>query len=131
MYQVLLVEDNRVNQLVAVATLHKLGYEVERADDGAEAVDACMRRQFDAVLMDIQMPLMDGYQATARIREHEATTGHRTPIIGLSARTVDGDSETATAAGLDGYLTKPLRTEELREMLERWITACPSVVSGG
>jgi CheY-like chemotaxis protein len=131
MYQVLLVEDNQMNQLVAAATLDKLGYEVERADDGAEAIDACMHRQFDAVLMDIQMPVMDGYQATAKIREHEVTTGHRTPIIGLSARAMDGDRETAIAAGLDDYLTKPLRKEELREKLERWIIASPLVVSGG
>jgi CheY-like chemotaxis protein len=130
MYQILLVEDNQLNQLVAVATLNKLGYEVERADDGAEAVDACANRQFDAVLMDIQMPVMDGYQATAKIREHEAPTGHRTPIIGLSARAIDGDREWAISAGLDDYLTKPLRKEELRDMLERWIIASPSVVGG-
>jgi len=131
MYQVLLVDDNQMNQLVAVATLEKLGYEVERAEDGAEAVAACMHRQFDAVLMDIQMPVMDGYQATAEIREHETTTGHRTPIIGLSARAMDGDRESAIAAGLDDYLTKPLRKEELREMLQRWITASPTVVARG
>jgi CheY-like chemotaxis protein len=122
MYQVLLVEDNQLNQLVAVTTLQKLGYEVERADDGVEAVDACLHRRFDAVLMDIQMPEMDGYQATAQIRQHETTTGHRTPIIGLSARAMDGDREAAIANGLDDYLTKPLRKQELREMLDRWIT---------
>ncbi len=123
MYQVLLVEDNRINQLVAVSTLEKLGYHVDRAEDGAEAVEICACMTFDAVLMDIQMPVMDGYQATAKIRENDARMGRRTPIIGLSARAMEGDREAAIAAGLDDYLTKPLRKEELQQMLERWIGA--------
>jgi CheY-like chemotaxis protein len=122
MYRILLVDDNQLNQLVAIATLEQLGYETERADSGAQAVDACARRHFDAVLMDIQMPEMDGYQATAKIREHETFNHHRTLIIGLSARAMDGDREAAIVHGLDDYLTKPLRKEELRDMLHRWLT---------
>ena len=121
MYQVLLVEDNQLNRLVAVTNLHNLGYQVETVDDGAEAVAAVTRGCFDAVLMDIQMPGMDGYEATAQIRQHEGTTDYHIPIIGLSARAMDGDREAAIAAGLDDYLTKPLRKDELRSALVRWL----------
>jgi CheY-like chemotaxis protein len=121
MNQVLVVDDNQLNQLVAIATLELLGYEVQRAADGAQAVDACSRRRFDAVLMDIQMPEMDGYEATAKIRQQEIMTAHRTPIIGLSARTLDRDRQAALANGFDDYLTKPIRKEELRDVLDRWI----------
>jgi CheY-like chemotaxis protein len=122
MLTVLLVDDNRLNQLVAAGTLKKLQYEVEIVESGAKAVEACIATRFDAVLMDIMMPDMDGYEATARIREIEAAAGHQaTPIIGVSARAMDGDREHALAAGLDDYLTKPLREEELKAVLERWI----------
>jgi CheY-like chemotaxis protein len=84
-------------------------------------VDACAHRRFDAVLMDIQMPEMDGYEATAKIRQQEIMTAHRTPIIGLSARTLDRDRQAALANGFDDYLTKPIRKEELRDVLDRWI----------
>ena len=121
MNQVLVVDDNQLNQLVALATLELLGYEVQRAADGAQAVDACAHRRFDAALMDIQMHEMDGYEATAKIRQQEIMTAHRTPIIGLSARTLDRDRQAALANGFDDYLTKPIRKEELRDVLDRWI----------
>jgi two-component system, sensor histidine kinase and response regulator len=123
MYRVLLVEDNKTSQLVAVATLRQLGYEVDVVGGGLEAVLACADRHFDAVLMDIQMPGVDGYTATFLIRQHEGLTGHRCPIIGLSARDLNGDRDAALAADLDDYLTKPLRAQELRDTLERWIAA--------
>lgn len=124
MPHILLAEDNRLNQLVAVGVLRNLGHEVEIVDDGAKAVEACLRGSFDAVLMDIMMPVMDGYEATARIRAgQEATGSARTPIIGLSARAMDGDREVALEAGLDDYLTKPLREEQLRASFARWIPA--------
>jgi CheY-like chemotaxis protein len=123
MYRVLLVEDKRLNQLVAVSTLEKLGYHVDVANNGAEAVEACRQRHFDAVLMDIQMPVMDGYQATAKIRAEEPTGTSHIPIIGLSARAMADDRAAALDAGLDDYLTKPLRKEELSTALERLIGA--------
>jgi two-component system sensor histidine kinase/response regulator len=123
MHKVLLVDDERLNRLVAVRTLERQGVFVVTADNGAEAVAAAARDQFDAIIMDCQMPTMDGFQATASIREHEANseTSPHTPIIGLSARAMDGDREAALAAGMDDYLTKPLRAEELRVALRRWL----------
>jgi CheY-like chemotaxis protein len=122
--KLLLVDDNRLNQLVAAGILKKLDFNVEIVDSGAKAVEACTTTWFDAVLMDIMMPDMDGYEATARIRELEAREHDRhTPIIGLSARAMDGDRERALEAGLDDYLTKPLREDELQVTLRRWISA--------
>ncbi len=124
MPHILLAEDNRLNQLVAVGVLRNLGCEVEIVHDGARAVEACLRGHFDAVLMDIMMPVMDGYEATAQIRAGQEAAGtERTPIIGLSARAMDGDREVALAAGLDDYLTKPLREEQLRDSFQTWIPA--------
>jgi CheY-like chemotaxis protein len=121
--KVLLVDDNRLNQLVAAGLLKKLSITVEIASSGAKAVEACGAARFDAVLMDIMMPDMDGYEATSHIRALEAVDGdRRTPIIGLSARAMEGDRERALGAGLDDYLTKPLREEELQTMLSRWVT---------
>ena len=124
MHRVLLAEDNKLNQIVAAGTLQKLGYDVEIVDGGSAAVDACRHAHFDAVLMDIMMPDMDGYQATAEIRSIESQRGGpHTPVIGLSARAMEGDREIALAAGLNDYLTKPLREDELKDVLERWIGA--------
>ena len=96
MYRVLLAEDNKLNQIVAAGTLQKLGYEVEIVDGGADAVAACQGADFDVILMDVMMPDMDGYQATAEIRARELERGGpHTPVIGLSARAMDGDREIA------------------------------------
>jgi len=122
MHRVLLAEDNKLNQIVAAGTLRKLGYDVEIVDGGVDAVRECTQGQFDAVLMDIMMPDLDGYQATAEIRALEtADGGFRTPIIGLSARAMEGDREIALAAGMNDYLTKPLREQDLHDTLRRWI----------
>lgn len=124
MHRVLLAEDNKLNQIVAAGTLQKLGYEVEIVDGGIDAVEACRSTEFDAVLMDVMMPDMDGYQATAEIRAVEVQRGGRhVPVIGLSARAMEGDREIALAAGFNDYLTKPLREDELKDALERWIGA--------
>ena len=124
MHRVLLAEDNKLNQVVAAGTLQKLGYIIEIVDGGVDAVEACKRSDFDAVLMDVMMPDMDGYEATSRIRAHESARGERhVPIIGLSARAMDGDREIALAAGFDDYLTKPLREDLLKEALLRWVGA--------
>jgi two-component system sensor histidine kinase/response regulator len=115
---VLLVEDNFVNQKVAVRFLERLGCTVEVASNGAEGVAACQQRQFDIVLMDLQMPVMDGMTATRKIRESE-TTSHM-PIIALTANAMTGDRELCEAAGMDGYLTKPIEVERLRSILAKF-----------
>ncbi len=122
MHRVLVVEDYKLNQVVVAGTLRKLGYEADIVDGGLAAVEACRNNAYDAVLMDIMMPDMDGYRATAEIRANELADGHpHVPVIGLSARAMDGDREIALEAGLTDYLTKPLREDELRAALERWI----------
>lgn len=122
MYRILLAEDTKLNQVVAAGVLKKLGYELEIVEDGLQAVETCINGDYHAVLMDIMMPVMDGYEATRRIREFEQQHGRiPTPIIGLSARAMDGDREIALEAGLDDYLTKPVRELELKSALERWI----------
>jgi CheY-like chemotaxis protein len=115
---VLLVEDNFVNQKVAVRFLERLGCTVEVASNGADGVAACQRRRFDIILMDLQMPVMDGMTATRKIREWE-TSGH-TPIIALTANAMTGDRELCESAGMDGYLTKPIEVERLRDTLSKF-----------
>jgi len=128
MSTVLVVDDNKLNQLIAAGTLKRLGYEVEVVDSGFEAVEACTARWFDAILMDVTMPGMDGIEAARRIRTAEASRGGRpTPVIGLSARAVPGDRETALASGMDDYLNKPVREDELGAALQRWTLTAPSV----
>jgi CheY-like chemotaxis protein len=128
--RVLLAEDNKINQVVAAGALKKLGYDVDIVDDGAEAIRACLDHPYDAVLMDVMMPLVDGYQATRQIRANEDLCGlPHVPVIGLSARAMAGDREIALAAGFNGYLTKPLRTETLRVALESWIVPGQAVAA--
>jgi CheY-like chemotaxis protein len=126
---VLLVEDNFVNQKVAVRFLERLGCTVEVASNGAEGVAACQQRQFDLVLMDLQMPVMDGMAATRKIREWE-TTRH-TPIIALTANAMTGDRELCEGAGMDGYLTKPIEVERLRDILTKYGLEKDGVPAGG
>ncbi|WP_148570758.1 PAS domain S-box protein [Nocardioides caldifontis] len=116
---VLLVEDNDVNQMVAQVMLDQLGYQVHVAADGVEALDALGRQRFAAVLMDVQMPNLDGYEATSRFRATEPE-GERTPIIAMTANALRGDRERALEAGMDDYLAKPVRLEDLADTLERW-----------
>jgi CheY-like chemotaxis protein/HPt (histidine-containing phosphotransfer) domain-containing protein len=115
---ILLVEDNKMNQLVGSKVLAKLGFDFEIANDGREAVSAIQARRYDAVLMDCQMPEMDGY--TAEIRRVEGA-GRHTPIIAMTAAAMDGDRETCLAAGMDDYITKPVRLETLAAVLEHWV----------
>jgi two-component system sensor histidine kinase/response regulator len=116
--KVLLVEDNAVNQKVAGRFLQRLGYEVIIAGDGAQAVKAYEEQRFDAILMDLQMPVMDGYAATQVIRSKER--GARIPIIALTASAMTGQLERCLAAQMDGLLTKPLLIDSLREKLEEF-----------
>jgi two-component system, sensor histidine kinase and response regulator len=115
---VLLVEDNFVNQKVAIRFLERLGCSVELANNGAEAVAACQARYYDIVLMDLQMPVMDGMEATQKIRQFE--TDRHVPIIALTANAMNGDRERCEAGGMDGYLTKPIEIDRLRDILTRF-----------
>jgi two-component system sensor histidine kinase/response regulator len=117
---ILLVEDNKMNQLVGSKMLSKLGFAFDIANHGGEAIDALRSRHYDAVLMDCQMPEMDGYEATAEIRRSEGTTRH-TPIIAMTAAAMDGDREACLLAGMDDYITKPVRPNAIAAVLERWI----------
>ena len=105
--RVLVVEDNLVNQKVAVRTLEMLGCHTEVAENGALAIEALKEREFDVVLMDCQMPVLDGFEATRRIRELEKNAEKRTPIIALTANAMQGDRERCLQAGMDDYVPKP------------------------
>jgi CheY-like chemotaxis protein len=120
--RVLLVEDNPDNQELARAVLDFLGLDVTQAVNGQEAVELVGRSAFDLVLMDCQMPVMDGYQATARIRERLAGEAARLPIIALTANATEADREHCLAAGMDDYLPKPFTLNQLEQVLNRWLS---------
>jgi signal transduction histidine kinase/ActR/RegA family two-component response regulator len=118
--RLLLAEDNPVNQLVAVHQLRALGFEVEAVGDGLEAVEAVARTAFDVILMDCQMPDLDGYAATRHIREQEGK-GRHTPIIAVTAHAFESDRRQCLEAGMDDYLAKPFRQSDLLRTLQRWL----------
>jgi signal transduction histidine kinase/CheY-like chemotaxis protein len=115
---VLVAEDNVINQKVLESLLRSAGYRVQLANDGQEAVAAWRRYTFDLILMDVQMPLMDGLEATRLIREHERSTGDRIPIIALTAHALEGDRERCLNAGMDEYVAKPVGRSQLLEAIE-------------
>ncbi len=117
--KVLLAEDIPENQALAVALLERKGHSVRVAANGREALDLLARETVDLILMDVQMPEMGGVEATAAIREKEKTTGDHTPIIGLTAHAMKGDREKYLRAGMDGYVSKPIRREELFDTIEQ------------
>ena len=119
---ILLVEDNKVNQLVGSKVLENLGYGFTIANNGLEAVSAFQSGAYDAVLMDCQMPEMDGYEATAAIRRLEGPEGH-IPIIAMTAAAMEGDRERCMSAGMDDFLTKPVRLEAVSTALQRWVVS--------
>jgi signal transduction histidine kinase/CheY-like chemotaxis protein/HPt (histidine-containing phosphotransfer) domain-containing protein len=127
MGMILLVEDNKMNQLVSTKLLEKLCFAFDIANHGGEAVRAVQAKEYDAILMDCQMPEMDGYEATAEIRRLEGTARH-TPIIAMTAAAMEGDRERCLEAGMDDYITKPVRLESVAGVLQRWTT--PPAVAG-
>jgi CheY-like chemotaxis protein len=121
----LLAEDNTVNQRVATRMLEKSGHTVLVAENGRKALDLLDREQVDLVLMDVQMPVMDGFEATALIRQRENGTGRRLPIIALTAHAMKGDRERCLAAGMDDYLSKPIHAPDLHRAIA---SLCPVTV---
>jgi PAS domain S-box-containing protein len=119
----LLAEDDKVSKMVIQQYLRELNHVADFAADGQQALDLFARKRYDAVLMDIQMPVMDGVEATRRIREMEAGSGRYTPVIAITAHALDGDREKYLAAGLDEYIAKPVRIGELQAILE--LVTCP------
>jgi CheY-like chemotaxis protein len=119
--RVLLAEDNPVNQLLATRLLEKRGHRVTIAANGRDALAALDKESYDLVFMDVQMPEMDGLEATVAIREKEKTRGNHLPVIALTAHAMKGDQERCLAAGMDGYLSKPIRPQELDEFLEKYV----------
>ena len=116
--RVLLAEDNIVNQRLAVRLLEKQGHMVFVAGDGVKALEALERDRFDVVLMDVQMPVMDGIEATAAIREKERATGAHIPIVAMTAHAMAGDRQRFLESGMDGYVSKPVHSQELFEVIE-------------
>jgi len=118
---VLLVEDNPVNLEVAVGILESFGCKVETAMHGKEALECYGRGEFGLIFMDCQMPVMDGFEATAEIRALEASSGRHVPIVALTASAIEGDREQCLASGMDDYLTKPFTGEQMRSVLAKWL----------
>jgi len=120
--RVLLAEDNPVNQEVAIAMLQRIGLQYKVAANGQQALDLLLENTFDVILMDCQMPVMDGFEATARIRQNELASGSaKCPIIALTANAIVGDREMCLSKGMDDYLSKPFSMEQLHEILSHWL----------
>jgi CheY-like chemotaxis protein len=123
----LVVEDNAINQRVALHALQKLGIAAEAVADGEQALAALAGRDYRLVLMDCQMPVLDGYAATRRLRaDGQAARDPRVLVIAMTANAMQGDREACLAAGMDDYLTKPLTVAQLREVLGRWLDPAPA-----
>lgn len=123
--RILLVEDNPINQKLSIKLLEKFGYESDLASSGEAAVDLFKSNRYELVLMDCQMPGLDGYETTREIRRLELTSDRRIPIVALTANAMKGDREKCLEAGMDDYLAKPIQPQNLRETIERWLGEGP------
>jgi CheY-like chemotaxis protein len=132
-YRILLVEDNLVNQMVAKRLLEKQGHTITTAPDGKEALYILKNRTFDLVLMDVQMPRMDGFKATETIRKREraAKGSKHIPIIAMTAHAMKGDREKCIEAGMDGYISKPVDPKLLMETIYKAVTGSNSNINQG
>jgi two-component system sensor histidine kinase/response regulator len=126
---ILIAEDNQVNQKVIIRQLQKIGYKADAVANGIEAVEAASKVAYDLILMDCQMPDMDGFTATHEIRQREDGSGIHTPIIALTANALEGDRDKCLGAGMDDYMSKPLKIEALQAMLEKWTTGKNAVAN--
>ncbi|HYE73003.1 MAG TPA: ATP-binding protein, partial [Blastocatellia bacterium] len=120
--RILLAEDNSVNQKLALRLLEKMGHQVLIAHNGRQAIEAYQNEEFDLILMDVQMPEVDGMEATASIRRQEATTNRHTLIIAMTAHAMEGDRERCLAAGMDNYISKPIHAEKLERVIKNTLT---------
>jgi CheY-like chemotaxis protein len=118
---ILVVEDHPVLQELAVRQLHKLGLSADAVSSGKEALTLLSRNNYSLILMDCQMPTMDGFSATRTIRQNELGAGKHIPIVAMTAGAIKGDREKCLDAGMDDYLSKPVSQEQLRSMLEKWL----------
>lgn len=127
-HSILLVEDNAVNQLVGMTMLKKLGYPADLASNGEEAINMLKERRYDLILMDVQMPGMDGYQATQLIRDRQSPVlDHDVPIIAMTANVLPGDREACLRSGMNDFISKPIRPAELAAVMQRWLTVAEQV----
>ena len=124
---ILVVEDSPVNRVVAVSVLERWGHHVHVVNDGREALQALSMQRYDAVLMDCQMPDVDGYEATEELRRRERNGNYHTPVIAMTAHAMVGDRERCLAAGMDDYMSKPVRSNVLHEVLARWLPKAPEI----
>jgi CheY-like chemotaxis protein/anti-sigma regulatory factor (Ser/Thr protein kinase) len=127
--RILLVEDNVVNQKIALRMLQKMQHRVDVADNGAEALEKLSRTNYALILMDVSMPVMDGFEATRLIRRREEKNGRHVPIVALTANAMEGDRERCIEAGMDEYLPKPVRAETLQQCIVGVLSSQPSVPS--
>jgi CheY-like chemotaxis protein len=118
--KILIAEDNVINQLVAKGLIERLGHEVTVVGNGQEAIAVVAQEKFDLILMDVQMPVLDGYSATKEIRRMETELGKRTPVVALTAYAMQEERENCISAGMDDFLSKPIAPAALRQMLERY-----------
>lgn len=128
-HHLLLAEDNEVNQLVALSQLRALGYPVDASSNGHEVLEALERTNYDLILMDCQMPELDGYETTRRIRQHPQKCWREIPIVAVTAHAMKGDREKCIEAGMNDYISKPFQQHELQKVLERWLRTESSPVN--
>ena len=128
MMKILLTEDNKVSRQLALIIFGQLGYQVDVATDGEEAVQLWQKHHYDFIFMDIMMPGMNGYDAARMIRSYESETGGHTNIIAVTAKKNKGEHEEALLAGMDDYLTKPITERTIKEAINKWETGAYPVI---